>query len=204
MRRMLLGLLLVWGCQAPLLWGCEPPRSGEVREWKPSDHQPPPVSPGADQPARARPSAQPQANAGMALWSTHCVTCHGTVGRGDGPGRPPGAQVPDMTTAAWQQSMTSSAIADVIRKGRNMMPAFADKLSDPGVDALVGLIRKLGPAPTAPPSGGNPGGPSGASGEAPSAGERSVGTKSATPPSGSGAAPAKPADSAEPAAPAAP
>lgn len=126
----------------------EPPR--EVREWQPSDHQQP--SPGAPSDGRTAPpearDPDPQATeqrAATALFQAMCGSCHGQEGRGDGPGRPPAAPVSDLTSAAWQDARTDAEIAEAITLGRGgFMPAFGDRLSAPGIAALVRHVRRLG------------------------------------------------------------
>ena len=72
-----------------------------------------------------------------------CATCHGAEGRGDGVGRPPGIAMPDMTTAAFHDARSDEALSEVIVKGRGLMPAFGDQLSDDGVAAVVRHVRAL-------------------------------------------------------------
>jgi len=126
----------------------EPPR--ELREWQPSDHQQP--SPGAPSDGRTAPpearDPDPQATeqrAATALFQAMCGSCHGQEGRGDGPGRPPAAPVSDLTSAAWQDARTDAEIAEAITLSRGgFMPAFGDRLSAPGIAALVRHVRRLG------------------------------------------------------------
>ena len=66
-----------------------------------------------------------------------CRTVHGGGGRGDGRSKPPGAQVPDFTSAAFQRARTDAQLAEVIRLGRGMMPAFDKQLNEDGVRVLV-------------------------------------------------------------------
>ena len=129
-----------------LLGGCRK-QPEQVREWKASDH---------GQPAEAQldPSRRPdekgpesmlsaEERAARALWAVSCASCHGRGGRGDGPGKPPGANVADLTNPAWQKSRTDEQIAEVIIKGRGMMPAFAEQIGKAGVVALVKLVRSM-------------------------------------------------------------
>lgn len=128
------------------LAGCD--KRGELREWQPSDHQPPPevVPEGQGEGTSgegASGAGDPTARAAAALWGMRCASCHGESGRGDGAGRPPGAAVPDLTSAAFQAQRTDAQLHDVIKNGRGMMPAFGDQLSDAGIDALVQHVRAL-------------------------------------------------------------
>lgn len=123
-----------------LLLACGSKR--ELREWQPSDHQPPPAVAPEGQGEGAE-EGDPNVRAAAALWGMRCATCHGNEGRGDGTGRPPGAAMPDLTQAAYHSSRSDEQIHAVIKNGRGMMPAFGDQLSDLGIDALVKHVRSL-------------------------------------------------------------
>lgn len=126
---------------AALLVACDG-RRGELREWTPEDHQPPPsVAPQGQ--AAPQETGDPKVRAAQALWTMRCASCHGPTGAGDGDGRPPGAAIPDMTTAAFHEARTDAQIAEVIEKGRGLMPAFGDQLSAQGIEALVNHVRSL-------------------------------------------------------------
>jgi mono/diheme cytochrome c family protein len=125
------------------LLACEGKR--ELREWQPSDHQPPPEVPPEGQ-GEGSEQGDPNERAATALWGMRCATCHGDTGRGDGTGRPPGAVLPDMTSATFQSGRSDRELHEVIKKGRNMMPAFGDQLSELGIEALVKHIRALATA----------------------------------------------------------
>jgi len=118
-----------------------------LREWQASDHQPPPsVAPegqGTGSTGTEADDGDPNARAAAALWGQRCASCHGDSGRGDGSSRPPGARPPDLTVASYNASRTDAELHTVIKQGRNMMPAFADQLTDLGIDALVKHVRTL-------------------------------------------------------------
>jgi cytochrome c oxidase cbb3-type subunit 3 len=138
--------------------GNDGPRPG-LREWTPADHQPPEGEQsdrtGAPDEVDANP-AETEARAATSLFGAMCAQCHGDTGDGNGPGRPPVAQVPDFRSAEWQASHTDDQIATSIAEGRGgFMPAFGARLSPEGVAALVRHVRRLGGAtatPAAPPS----------------------------------------------------
>lgn len=122
-----------------LLCACDPPR-GEVRTWQATDHD------GNRAPGRQTPQdlANKDASSGVAetVWQKTCASCHGLVGRGDGPlGQSMGAS--DLTRPEWLASVTDEQIAQVIREGRNKMPPSPD-LPDSTVDGLVKRIRSKG------------------------------------------------------------
>lgn len=125
----------------------EAPAADYLRQWRPEDHgQPAEVDPARvpseAQPAQAAQPADP-ARAAQALWKVACAGCHGADGRGAGASLPPGASVPNFADAAWQADRSDTAIADVIRGGRNLMPAFGAQITDDGIAALVAHIRSL-------------------------------------------------------------
>jgi len=115
--------------------------SGEVREWQASDHDQPAGQQGQ---VPARPSSSGQAGSDKSLvelaWMKNCATCHGAVGRGDGP-QGPMVRAQDLTRAEWQAQVTDEQIAEVIRKGRNRMPAF-ESLPPQVITGLVARIRE--------------------------------------------------------------
>lgn len=120
--------------------GTEGP-AGELREWRPSDHQ---LPEGYDE-AAAEQQAAMAADPGAALYATHCASCHGPSGRGDGPGAPPMARVPSFVDPAIQ-ARTDEQLAQVIVEGRGgFMPAFGDRLPPTGVAAIVRHLRSFGP-----------------------------------------------------------
>lgn len=120
-----------------VLGACGEGRAHDVREWRPSDHQPPPADQAGESPVAD------ETTAAAALWSTQCAGCHGLEGHGDGPQRPPIARVPDLTDPQWQASRTDEALATVIMQGRGMMPAFGPQLAPAGIAALVQHVRTL-------------------------------------------------------------
>jgi cytochrome c oxidase cbb3-type subunit 3 len=124
--------------------GCDSSR-GDVREWTPADHDQPSSSQAQAPQVSARPDA-PETDATLIdlAWQKNCVQCHGARGRGDGP-QGPMVRAPDLTRAEWQERVSDQEIAEVIRKGRNKMPAF--DLSPPIIDGLVKRIRGARPRP---------------------------------------------------------
>ena len=81
---------------------------------------------------------------GKELYTTHCKSCHGTKGKGDGP---KAAQLDtesgDFTKSAFQ-SQTDGAIFYKTSEGRKDMPSFKKKISDPNdIWAVVNYMRTL-------------------------------------------------------------
>lgn len=126
--------------------GDPPPK----REWTPADHVQPETPDPTREPGEPAPAATPEetvARAAAALWNASCASCHGRDGRGQGPARPPGAQIADLTDPEWQASRTDAQLMQVISEGRGMMPAFGKQLNEDGMRALVAHIRRFGAAP---------------------------------------------------------
>jgi mono/diheme cytochrome c family protein len=132
------------------LSGCGEPAPTHLEEWTPADHQQETV---ADDPRGAAPDevdadpAMTEIRAATSLFGAMCASCHGTGGAGDGPGRPPVAQVPNFMDTTFQAGRTDEELAATIRDGRGgFMPAFGDRLSPEGIAALVRHVRRLGTA----------------------------------------------------------
>ncbi len=116
--------------------------TSQLREWRPEDHQPPPAVMPEGQGA-AEESGDPVARAAAALFSMRCASCHGEAGRGDGSARPPGAQLPDFGSAAFQSAHSDAQLHEVIAKGRGLMPAFGADITEKGIAALIAHVRAL-------------------------------------------------------------
>ena len=119
--------------------------SSDMREWQASDHDQPIGQQGQQgQQVPARPSSSSQSGPDKSLvelaWARNCASCHGLVGRGDGP-QGPMVRAPDLTRGDWQGQVTDEQISDVIRKGRNRMPAF-ENLPPQVITGLVARIRE--------------------------------------------------------------
>lgn len=128
------------------LAACRRPR-GEVREWRPEDHDRTDESPAAGRvPGRAPAASASGAAASIAplveaTWRTQCALCHGMGGAGDGP-QGPMVRAPNLTRADWQAKVTDAEIAATITEGRGRMPKF--DLPPDVVRGLVQRIRTLG------------------------------------------------------------
>jgi len=117
-----------------------------MEEWTPADHK------NSNKPAPGQVDVKKRAgmpnlekhgitDVVLATWKQNCVTCHGTIGRGDGPqGR--ALRPPNLTDPKWQKVAIDSEIAFTIKKGRGRMPAF-QHLPDETVVGLIRLIRML-------------------------------------------------------------
>jgi len=82
--------------------------------------------------------------AGKSLWSTHCKSCHGTKGMGDGPKAAQLKTEPGDFTKADLQSQTDGSIFYKTSAGRDDMPSFKKKIPDQDdIWSLVNYIRTL-------------------------------------------------------------
>jgi mono/diheme cytochrome c family protein len=93
-----------------------------------------------------------------ALYDAHCAVCHGSTGKGDGPGATVLRQVmPDFTNPAAMGAVTDRFLFEIIKKGSsqfgrsNAMPSWGMRLSDEQIRALVVYIRSLAPGTSAGP-----------------------------------------------------
>lgn len=81
---------------------------------------------------------------GKALWSTHCKSCHGTKGLGDGSKAAQLKTEPGNFSTASFQSQTDGSIFYKTTEGRDDMPSFKKKIPDADERwALVNFIRTL-------------------------------------------------------------
>ena len=134
-----LGWLLLFGT---LITACRRDPD-DLREWRVDDHDHtnvPGTAQVADPPADAAIDPMGINDVTIAAWKQRCVTCHGSVGRGDGP-QGPMVRASDLTRPTWQASVTDAQIAETIRTGRGSMPGF--DLPESTVNGLVRLIRLL-------------------------------------------------------------
>ena len=89
------------------------------------------------------PSATLAADAGgKALYEKSCAGCHGADGKGATPaGKSMGAHdfsSPDV------QKQSDVDLEQIIAKGKNKMPSYANKLKPAEIKDLVAYVRKLG------------------------------------------------------------
>jgi cytochrome c6 len=80
-------------------------------------------------------------NKGATLFQSNCVMCHGADGTGNTP-TGQALKVANLHSPAVAK-LSDAQLADVIRKGKNSMPAFGARLSSPQIESLVAYIRVL-------------------------------------------------------------
>ena len=121
-----------------LVLGCDRPPSGSVAEWTPADHDQ------KEQSKKQQGKGASGRTTGDALveatWRTQCLTCHGPIGKGDGPTGPM-VKAADLTDPAWQAKVTDEQLARSIREGKGKMPRF--DLPEPVVKGLIARIRTV-------------------------------------------------------------
>ena len=84
-------------------------------------------------------------------YKTRCATCHGDLGKGDGPaGAALNPKARSFVDKAWQKSVTDDQIKTIIEKGgpaagkSPLMPGAPDLAGKPEIDGLIGIIRDFG------------------------------------------------------------
>jgi mono/diheme cytochrome c family protein len=78
---------------------------------------------------------------GKALWSTHCASCHGKTGLGDGAKATTlNTAPPDFSKAAFQ-GQTDGSIFYKTSEGRGDMPSFKKKITD--ADDMWNLVNYM-------------------------------------------------------------
>lgn len=81
---------------------------------------------------------------GKALWTTHCQSCHGKKGMGDGPKAAQLKTEPGNFTLPATQSQTDGELFYKISKGREDMPGFKKKIPEnDDIWSLVNFIRTM-------------------------------------------------------------
>ena len=106
--------------------------------------------------AQQTPTAPAQATSrGKAVYDAHCVECHGTTGKGDGPAALTLVPHPrDFTSGRYKIRTTETGSlptdADLVRTVKrglfgSAMPAWDGLLPDADIEAVVGYIKTLSP-----------------------------------------------------------
>lgn len=118
------------------LVACDGPAAGDVREWTPADHDQLGASPTPQVAGRSSGGSTGPSLVDLA-WQKNCTSCHGVRGRGDGP-QGPMVRAPDLTRREWQDRVSDQEMTEIIRKGKNKMPAF-----DLPPQVLDGLVKRI-------------------------------------------------------------
>jgi hypothetical protein len=130
-----------------LAFGCN--RSpDDLREWKASDHRHTSESKSENGPEAPQVTGSAEAplpgldEVTIATWRRACTSCHGQLGRGDGP-QGPMVRARNLSDPAWQAATSDAQIKESITKGRGKMPAFP--LPEATLDGLLHLVRLFDP-----------------------------------------------------------
>ncbi len=82
--------------------------------------------------------------AGKALWNTHCKSCHGAKGLGDGSKAAQLKTEPGDFSKAETQSQTDGSLFYKTSEGRDDMPSFKKKIPDADeIWSIVNFMRTL-------------------------------------------------------------
>jgi len=82
--------------------------------------------------------------AGKTLWGTHCKSCHGAKGLGDGPKAAQLKTEPGDFSKAQTQAQTDGSFFYKISEGRDDMPGFKKKVPDKDdLWSIVNYIKTL-------------------------------------------------------------
>ncbi len=82
--------------------------------------------------------------AGKALWATHCKSCHGSKGMGDGPKAAQLKTEPGDFTKVDVQTQTDGSLFYKTSEGRDDMPSFKKKIPDADdIWNIINFVRTL-------------------------------------------------------------
>jgi cytochrome c oxidase cbb3-type subunit 3 len=137
---MRLGFVVILAAATFVCIACDrAPSADGLKEWSAGDHDR--IEDNARIAKGAQPGSQPQTAEQLieAAWRQQCATCHGMLGKGDGP-QAAMFKPSDLTSEEWQSKVSDADIAVVIKNGKNKMPKF-DTMPDPVVSGLIARIR---------------------------------------------------------------
>lgn len=84
---------------------------------------------------------------GKVLYEQHCVVCHGPSGRGDGPAASTlNSSMDDLSDLPPPPIFPDGVIVYRIAKGKNLMPAWGQALSQNDLWDLLNYLRSLRPS----------------------------------------------------------
>lgn len=111
---------------------------------KATDQKPWPVPDAAKNKANPVKSDATSIASGKALYNTHCKSCHGTKGKGDGPkAEQLDTESGDFSKATFQ-AQTDGALFYKTSEGRKDMPSFKKKIPEANdIWAVVNFLRTL-------------------------------------------------------------
>jgi mono/diheme cytochrome c family protein len=102
-------------------------------------------------------AAERETDSGKQVYATHCATCHGESGKGDGPSATGFATKPfDLTSGALMNALPDEFLIDIVRDGgpahglAPTMPPFNRTLSQAQIQQVVAFVRTLAQPPFDP------------------------------------------------------
>jgi mono/diheme cytochrome c family protein len=103
----------------------------------------PPAKPAAPAP-QPQPVAEDAAATARELFRVRCSVCHGSAGRGDGPGAAALNPKPRMFgDSVWQDSVTDAHIGEIIVKGGPAVGKSPGMPSNPDLETKPEVVREL-------------------------------------------------------------
>lgn len=93
--------------------------------------------------------------AGKAVFTKYCRTCHGEEGKGDGPGAPKDVHPANLASGKFLHGGSDGEIFTTIKMGvppKFDMDSWDGRIKDPDIWNLVNYIRTLGPKRAAKPA----------------------------------------------------
>jgi mono/diheme cytochrome c family protein len=86
--------------------------------------------------------------AGAKIYSARCALCHGSDGRGDGPGAAALNPKPrNHHDSAYMKTRTDQQLLEVLHNGKGQMPKWQGILSEEEMRQVLAYVRKLGETP---------------------------------------------------------
>ncbi|MGE3707377.1 MAG: cytochrome c [Vicinamibacterales bacterium] len=85
-------------------------------------------------------------NAGKALYTKHCLSCHGAAGKGDGKFAPKNSPPADLSDAEWKRGSTDGEIFAVVRDGAApelIMRGYKGRMTEEEIWNVVNYVRSL-------------------------------------------------------------
>ncbi len=118
--------------------------AGLITAFTPYEKKPWPVPEAAKNKRNPVTSDAESIAAGKALWNTHCKSCHGAKGLGDGPKAAQLKTEPGDFSKADVQGQTDGALFYKSSEGRDDMPSFKKKIPDAEeLWSIINFIRTL-------------------------------------------------------------
>jgi len=138
MRKHGIGLLIVGSSLA--LWGCT------SKETAPAEQkaEPAKAAPSAAEPEPTEVAAADPAAEAKEIFENRCTVCHGTQGKGDGPGSAALDPKPrDLTSAEWQESVDDEHLRKIVVYGGSAVGKSAAMPANPDLDAKPEVVAEL-------------------------------------------------------------